>query len=376
MKSISYQQEPQHWFTRYKLYHIPFWAGYHYVWWSVGMGDPIEAARVIFYSPFSVKFIFYVLVQASAVCVNSYLLMPALLEKNRITKYIISLTATLLAAAALIVPGYYLSAWLSGSTMDTIYGAGKYSFSHFFITNTFPSTVASMTLGMSIRLTRKWIQTKRRQQLLEKEKLESELRFLKYQFNPHFLFNTINSIFFLIHKNPKMASASLAKFSELLRYQLYECNDKQISLDREITYLENFIQLEKLRQNDNIEVSLQVPVQQTGHLAIAPFVLMTFVENAFKHVSQHSDRPNRIDIDLQVRDQQLQFSISNSSAVNATRDVIHYGGIGLSNVQRRLDLLYSGQYTLDIQRDANSFTVHLTMELAEFVAFEPIPQTA
>lgn len=101
-----------------------------------------------------------------------------------------------------------------------------------------PSTIASITLAMSIKLTKNWLQTERRKQLLEKEKLETELKFLKHQFNPHFLFNSINSIFFLIHKNPDMASASLAKFSELLRHQLYEYNDQQIPLHKEISYLE------------------------------------------------------------------------------------------------------------------------------------------
>lgn len=374
MKSVSYRSLPVAWWHRYKLYHLPFWCLYHYIWWSVAMGDPLAAAKNVFLSPFSAKFIFYVVVHTLAVCFNLYFLMPAYLEKNKIAKYITGLSITTVGAAALIVPGYYVSAILARQSMEEIFGT--HSFGRFFISNTFPSTIATMTLGMSIKLTKNWIQTRRRQQLLEKEKLETELKFLKYQFNPHFLFNTINSIFFLIHKNPNMASASLAKFSELLRYQLYECNDTQISLDREITYLKNFIQLEKLRQNDNVKVILDIETQQTGHLAIAPFVLMTFVENAFKHVSQHTDQPNWIKIKLSVNQQQLNFSISNSTSDNARRDVVNYGGIGLRNVQRRLDLLYFGQYRLDIQSEADSFTVDLQLELSEFVVTEPMLQMA
>src|ERR1041384_232426 len=101
--------------------------------------------------------------------------------------------------------------------------------------------------------------------MLEKEKLETELTFLKNQFNPHFLFNSINSIFFLIHKNPDMASASLAKFSDLLRHQLYESNDTQIPLEKEIVYLENFVELEKLRQNKNLAVSFKVNDHYNRH---------------------------------------------------------------------------------------------------------------
>ncbi len=236
--------------------------------------------------------------------------------------------------------------------------------------------MASMTLAMSIKLTKNWVQTQRRQQLLEKEKLETELKFLKYQFNPHFLFNTINSIFFLIHKNPHMASASLAKFSDLLRYQLYECNDKQIPLEKEIAYLENFIELEKLRQNNNFEVTLQT--HQSGHepLGIAPFILMTFVENAFKHVSKHTHTLNWINIQVTVNQQQLYFSIANSRSYDAPADVVAYGGIGLQNVQRRLDLLYSGQYALDIQSDPASFAVKLRLNLSELAVPEVLQKTA
>ncbi|WP_431211562.1 sensor histidine kinase [Puia sp. P3] len=235
---------------------------------------------------------------------------------------------------------------------------------------------------MSIKLTNNWIQARRRQQLLEKERLESELKFLKYQFNPHFLFNTINSIFFLIHKNPDKASASLAKFSELLRHQLYECNDMQIPLDKEIAYLENFIQLQRLRQNESVVVQSDLRLCSSGNLGIAPFVLMTFVENAFKHVSNDTDRPNWINIRLEAELQELRFSVSNSCPADRRPDIAGDpgsrgssnsldhgspipGGIGLGNVRRRLDLLYPGQYRLDIEDNHSSFEVRLHLRLSE-----------
>jgi LytS/YehU family sensor histidine kinase len=228
--------------------------------------------------------------------------------------------------------------------------------------------MASMTLALSIKLTKNWIQTQRHQQLLEKEKLETELKFLKYQFNPHFLFNSINSIFFLIHKNPDMASASLAKFSDLLRHQLYECNDKQIPLNKEISYLQNFIELEKLRQNDRLEVDFQITGYPTEPLAIAPFILMTFVENAFKHVSKYTDEANWISIQLHIDTQHLlHFTVSNSASANASKDVVDYGGIGLQNVQRRLDLIYPEKYDLKINGSGSCFDVELLLQTEELV---------
>ncbi|WP_315823358.1 GHKL domain-containing protein [Paraflavitalea speifideaquila] len=116
--------------------------------------------------------------------------------------------------------------------------------------------------------------------------------------------------------------------------------------------------------------------QQVGHLAIAPFVLMTFVENAFKHVSKHTDKPNWIMITMSLNQRQLHFSISNSTADDTYTDIVNYGGIGLNNVRRRLDLLYYGNYRLDIQSEQDSFTVTLDMELSEFVVFEPARKTA
>lgn len=366
MALLAVSQPNRHWLIKYKLYHLPFWLVYHYTWWVIGIGNPVKAASTIFLTPFALKFLFYFIFQALAVYFNLYYLMPRYLEKGRFVPYIAYLLITLLCASLLIIPGYYASAYLSGQTIAQAYGKGACFFG-FFGNSALPSTIASSTLAMSIKLTKNWIETKRRQQLLEKENLESELKFLRHQFNPHFLFNTINSIFFLIHKNPNMASASLAKFSELLRYQLYECNDVQIPLNREIAYLENFIELEKLRQNNNMEVTVQLQQQQSHSLSIAPFILMTFVENAFKHVSTDTHTSNWIKIHLKVDDTQLDFCISNSTSGYKPNDVVHYGGIGLKNVQRRLDLMYPGKYELNIQSHENSFAVQFRLQLPEVI---------
>ncbi|MVM31618.1 sensor histidine kinase [Spirosoma sp. HMF4905] len=364
--SVSfYSKLNQSWFVRYKIYHIPFWFVYHYLWWVVTLGNPIKVLQSLAVLPYALKYSFYVIFQAMAVYFNLYFLMPRYLEKNRFVVYISYLLLIILGATLCIVGGYYFSAYASGQTIAELFGQSA-CFNTFF-SNALPSTVASMTLAMSIKLTKNWIQTRQRQQLLEKEKLETELKFLKNQFNPHFLFNTINSIFFLIHKNPNMASDSLAKFSELLRYQLYDCNDHQIPLGKEITYLENFIELEKLRQNSNIKVSFASKPLYMGHLEIAPFILMTFVENAFKHVSRDTNRSNWITIELDLNEQQLNFRVANSVSSDVVNEVVKSGGIGLQNVQRRLDLLYPGQYNLKIQNDQNRFDVKLRLTLTESV---------
>lgn len=272
---------------------------------------------------------------------------------------------TILVTAALIVTGYYLSAWWTGISFKELFGQEPAEFLFFFKTNSLPSTAASMTLAMSIKLTKNWIESQRRTQLLQQEKLETELKFLKSQFNPHFLFNTINSIFVLIHKNPDRASESLAKFSNLMRYQLYDCNEQQIPLQQELSYLENFIELEELRQESNFELDLQTNPILGEHWMIAPFILMPFVENAFKHVSQKQDGTDWIRIDLNVVDNQLIFLVKNSvsNAFKASQDVVKYSGLGLKNVQRRLDLLYPDRYKLEVMPKGDQFEVRLNLQL-------------
>ncbi|RRB06546.1 sensor histidine kinase [Larkinella rosea] len=367
MNALVLNRSNENWFFKYKIYHIPFWFLYNYLWWVIAVGNPYKAAEGIFFSPYFVKFLFYFVFQALGAYFNLYVLIPKYLEKNRFPEYIIYLLLTIIVASLLIIPGYFLTATISGRTMNDLFGGGTDAECFYrFLGNALPSMFASMTLAMSIKLTKNWVESKQRQQLLEKEKLETELKFLKYQFNPHFLFNTINSIFFLIHKNPDMASDSLAKFSELLRHQLYESNDQKIPLDKEVTYLVNFIELEKLRQNNDIEVSVDLTHSHFGHLGIAPFILMNFVENAFKHVSKHTDQPNWIRIKLKLNDRQLNFSVANSASESPSREVIKYGGLGIKNVQRRLDLIYPGEYSLDIHHNESSFAVELQLRLSEF----------
>lgn len=363
------------WFFKYKLYHIPFWCVYNFLWWIIASGTAVKAANLILFSPYSTKFVFYVVFQALGAYFNLYFLIPRYLEKGKLTQYTIYLFLSIAVVAAIIVSGYYVAALLSGLTFYELFKADPGDFSQFYFTNALPSAITSTALAMSIKLTKNWIQNARRQELLEKEKLETELKFLRMQFNPHFLFNTINSIFFLIHKNPLMASNSLAKFSDLLRYQLYECNEKQIPLSNELAYLENFIELEKLRQN-NLDVSVAIDENPKHHLAIAPFVLMTFTENAFKHVSNHKNGPNWIKVHVSLQGNNFQFKISNSVSLLKSTEVVRFGGIGLANVRRRLELIYPGQYQLHIKNDPALYEVDLHLNLAEISETLAINQSA
>jgi two-component system, LytTR family, sensor kinase len=352
----------EHWFIRFKIYHLLFWFIYHYAWTVVNVGNPMHVLGFIMSHP---KFLFYVIFQAFAVYFNLYFLIPCYLAKGRYAIYLLYLGLTTITASALIATGYYLGAYLKSTTVLALYGNGN--FSHYFITYTLPSTLTSMFLAMSIKLTKNWIQSRKREQLLEKERLENELKFLRSQMNPHFLFNTINSIFVLIHKNPDLASEALAKFSGLLRYQLYDCNEDEIPLSQELHYLENYIELEKLRlESSTTHVHVAIDPPPIYDLTIAPLLLIPFVENAFKHVSTGRNRANYIRIRISFENNRMEFVVSNTvSREQKSREAVGSGGIGLQNVRRRLSLIYGHQRQLDIKEDEGSFTVALIINLRQ-----------
>lgn len=353
-----------HWLIKYKLYHIPFWFCYHIAFWTLSIGSFTAVINNVLYSPYAIKFAFYVVFQALGAYFNLYYLIPRYLDKGRTIPYILLFLLTTVIAAILIVPGYYVSAWLSGIPFETLYNHAPSDYLFFFQINTLPSSMAAMTLAMSVKLAKNWIQAKQHAQILEKEKLETELRFLRGQFNPHFLFNTINSIFVLIHKNPDMASESLAKFSDLLRYQLFDCNEQLIPLQQELGYLQNFVELEKLRQDKHIQVQLELDTSQSRDQSIAPFILIPFIENAFKHVSKNGDQQNWIDIRVKSEATGLQVAVSNSvNSMEEVSSLLPAGGLGLKQVKRRLELLYAGKHSLITSNGINRYDVNLQMAL-------------
>jgi sensor histidine kinase YesM len=353
----------QQWFIKYKLYHIPFWIAYHLLWMMIHVGNPEEVTAYLFKGDLPLKFIGYIFFQAAGAYFNLYYLIPRFLYTGRYKTYIILVMATILVCSAFIVCGYYLNAFISERTFAKIFNRGADQYLSLFSTAALPSTVASMTLAMSVKLAKNWLNAEKKRLILEKENLETELKYLKSQINPHFLFNTINSIFVLIHKNPDLASESLATFSEMLRYQLYECNDQEIPLCKELDFLENFIQLETLRLYEGqTELNLEINRASVQGFTIAPFMLLPFVENAFKHVSKGTSQQNFIRMYLAITNHKtLEMKIENSKTKQAC---VAASGIGLQNVKRRLSLVYPNKYRLNTQSGSEMYKIALSIDLA------------
>ena len=199
---------------------------------------------------------------------------------------------------------------------------------------------------------------------IERENVESELRALKAQINPHFFFNTLNSIYSLSLDRSEKAPELILKLSELMRYILYETRDDYVSMERQLDFLQNYIYLEQLRTDEKIKIEMEIKGKHT-ELMIAPLLFIPFVENAFKHVVKEKDNPSfiRISFDLSHPDK-ISFSVKNKKynfpgPVNGNNE-----GIGLANVRKRLNLLYPSKHELKISDTGDVFEVELTLELS------------
>jgi len=198
---------------------------------------------------------------------------------------------------------------------------------------------------------------------LEKEKTTAELNFLKAQIHPHFLFNTLNNLYALTLDKSDDAPEVVAKLSEMLDYMLYQCNEPKTLISKEIELLEHYIDLEKLRYGDRLELNFQYKIDNPNS-QIAPLILISLVENAFKHGVSGALQKPEIQIDLEVKNKVLHMHVFNTKAANVQSDAMNYKeGIGVKNIQRQLDLVYPKRYEWKVKEGEESYEVNLKIEL-------------
>ena len=195
---------------------------------------------------------------------------------------------------------------------------------------------------------------------LKEEKLVSELQFLRSQISPHFIFNVLNGLVYLIRTDAKSAENMTIKLSKLIRYMLYESDNHQVPLTKEIDYLRNYIELQEVRFGEDVAISFDVN-GHFSHESIEPMLLIPFVENAFKHGVGMVQDPS-IDIELNDDKKSLFFSVRNKVSKQNSEIKDESSGIGLANVRRRLELLYPDQHTLNIHEKEDSYLVELTIK--------------
>ncbi|MDC8106088.1 sensor histidine kinase [Chryseobacterium sp. PTM-20240506] len=201
--------------------------------------------------------------------------------------------------------------------------------------------------------------------LLQQAHLENQLKLLQDQINPHLVFNILNHIHILMKTNTELASFLLLKFSDILRYQLYHCNQNQVLLKKDVEYLQNLVEVEKLRWGNELDVKATWELS-TDKATIAPLLLVPFIENAFKYVCRLPGHKGYILISCKEKDNQLSFYVENSYSsitVHKSKDGAH--GIGLNNVQKRLDLQYPDSYSLNVESDNHVYKISLILNLSQ-----------
>lgn len=281
--------------------------------------------------------------------INSSFLIPQLLEKKFFGAYASALIGLVfLYTVSMQHYNSFLHLTLFHDRMtDTSSG-----FWDNFVYGTCCTVITSM-----LYVTQKWAEQQEQVKNSHINQLQTELKYLRLQINPHFLFNGLNTVYGSIDMGNSIARNMLVQFSDLLRYNLYEADVDLIAIEKEIKYLRNYVALQKARSNDNMEVTLDLNYTD-GTIRIAPLIFMAFVENAFKYASR-DDKTNRILISLNQKPGRIDFICENTYDEGASSS----GGIGLTNATRRLELLYKDRYQLDIKNENNVYRVQLILTL-------------
>jgi len=202
-----------------------------------------------------------------------------------------------------------------------------------------------------------WFQSRGREVELVNNQLDAELKFLKLQLNPHFLFNTLNNIYSLAYFNDKQTPQAIMKLSDMMRHMIYDSQDKFISLSKEVDFIENFIELQKIKVDHAPDIRFTKSGVSENH-SIAPLLFLAFLENSFKHGSQ-----SPIDIDLKVEKNVLHFQMSNQVSKNPVTQT-EKSGVGLMNVRKRLELIYPNKHELIMHVSEGKFIVQLNVTLS------------
>lgn len=336
---------------RYRIYrHLLLQSAVLLITINVFWYEPLQA--VSFWRRLGGFLAYFISIDA-VIYANIYVLVPFLLLKNRWGYYVLAAIITNIVVIVFlsVTQGLLFEVILPGKNPD--------GFATFINTFSGILTICFVTAGSAaISLFTHWLRYNLRIDELESTTLESELKFLKNQINPHFLFNMLNNANVLIKRNPEEASKVLFKLEDLLRYQINDSSRERVSLASDICFLNDYLNLEKIRR-DNFQFTLE----QEGDVDsvwIQPLLFIPFVENAVKH-SFDSEHPSYVHVFFNVTGNQLSFRCENSKPIVISKSQV--GGIGLANIQRRLGLLYPDRYKLEQREDEKLYSVNLDMTL-------------
>jgi hypothetical protein len=310
--------------------------------------DLFNALSLFEVPPFQREFITYLLMVVFFYA--SYLfLIPDLYFKR---KYLLFALATILFLVIIaLIPGMIIprvphpQMSIPGNIHPPVKRGG-----HFFFGHNLVFSLAILFLAFTLKMNNRWKQS-------QKEKLDAELSYLKAQINPHFLFNTLNSIYSLAIEQSDRTASAIVKLSGMMRYAISEVHQDYVSLQKEITYITDYIELQKLRIPDSVNIAYTLNVDSMGK-QIAPLILIPFIENAFKF-GVNAELDSQITIHMDVQASHLLLFVRN----NKVNDAVEKNGVGILNSKSRLELLYPGKHELTIQQDEHQYTVTLKLFL-------------
>jgi sensor histidine kinase YesM len=296
------------------------------------------------------------------VYLNIFILMPKLVFKKKYFSFIIAILGSLLLMVFIKFNlTYYLvseNIWPEGPAV-----INDFTFS--YAVDMMIGELYVITFVTAIKITMDWLEEQKRTAELEKMQSETELKFLRTQISPHFFFNTLNNIYSLAIEKSEKTPKIILKLSELMRYLLYETRTKRQRLEQEIICIQNYLELESIRYGKLLEIDMKIS-GDIMNKKIAPILLLSFVENAFKHGANKNIGNIKIDLDFKIIDNFLYFTISNPvPKLGEHKQIIdHPGGIGLNNVKKRLALGYNkDEYELNIENNNKVFIVNLKIKV-------------
>ncbi len=296
-----------------------------------------------------------------AVYINWFILIPMFLYKNKLLPYFTILILLLLVIAVghryfVLYWGFpkFFPQWLVGQKIEPL------AFSKIIQVVLIIISPVAFTTGFKLFMD--WYKQRRETEVLKQEKTNAELKFLRSQTNPHFLFNTLNSIYGLALEKSEKTPSLILKLSDILSYTLYESNTKLVLLTKELKLIENIIALEKERYEKRVVIDFEVSGETEG-IKIPPLILVPFIENAFKHGLKNEVKKGWIKVNIEVNNNELSFKAENSISTQEEENAC--GGLGLQNICRRLDLLYGENKKLIIDKTNDAFRVDLTIKLQQ-----------
>ncbi|MBB4079338.1 sensor histidine kinase YesM [Lewinella aquimaris] len=341
--------------TRHKklLLHIAFWlmyASFFYYQIAFGRKEEPEWSRVL------PDFSFHILGLLTISYLNYFVFLPRLLQTQDLGRYLLRFLPVFAVLSYLFLLG-------KRAILLPFLGRDSWAYSTRFAVSVIITSLFIVVFVGLLRFVEHYFLLEAERKEMENRQLTSELRFLRAQVNPHFLFNTLNNVYYLaVNQSPQTADV-IAKLSGMMRYMLHESNHATVPLDKEIAYMENYIDLEKMRLNDEIPIAFEVQGGRAG-ARIVPLILITFLENAFKHGISNSGCRSWITVSVKVEGKVLHYNVRNSRVEEHEKTVSEKSGIGLVNVRRRLKLSYPNRHQLTVTETDEEYAIHLQLLLS------------